>query len=237
LTQPSGPAHNAAQQLTLNQQASQDGQQLAMGFLETIERDLAAADSPAMSPEQALLISNAARQALADGSAEDPARTAQPWLDDYRELLEHGWPWRVACYIAWRSAPRRNSDGTERWPKTQGELAREVLGLESDRVIRTWRERNPGIEAAIAMVKAKALFEHRRDVFNALVTSASNPSHKNHTDRKLFLEMTGDYTPRQETITKNQAVPFAADEYNEAKAKLERLEQELSGGAGDANDG
>lgn len=223
---------NAAQQLTLNQQASQDGQQLAMGFLETIERDLAGATSSALSPEQAQLISNAARQALADGSAEDPERPAQPWLDDYRQLLEDGWPWRVACYIAWRSAPKRNSDGTERWPKTQGELAREVLGLESDRVIRTWRERNPGIEAAIAMMKAKALFEHRRDVFNALVTSASNPSHKNHTDRKLFLEMTGDYTPRQETITKNQAVPFAADEFAEANARRKEVEDSLMGGEG-----
>lgn len=230
------PENRPAHQLALKQQAGQDGQQLAMAFLSQIEKDVdtvalhgAGASHVQLSPAEAELLSNAARQALEDGSAEDPAKAPQTWLDDYRQLREDGWPWRLACYIAWQSAPRRNPDGTPRWPKTQAELAKEVLGLESDRVIRTWRERNPSIDAAIAMVKAKALFEHRRDVFNALVTSASNPNHKNHTDRKLFLEMTGDYTPRQETITTNSAAPFAADELAAAEAKTRAHEDGLTG--------
>ncbi len=139
-----------------------------------------------ISPEEALLISDRARQALEAG--QDIA-----WLEDYRELREAGWPWRVAAYIAWMASPRK-----DRQPKTQAELANEVLGLRSDRVIRTWCKKNPGIESAISMMQSSPLFRSRRDRFDALAESASNPSHKNAPDRKLAFEMDGSYVPRKD---------------------------------------
>jgi len=162
--------------------------------LELVHNDVADdAGERRISMAEAELISSSAREALDAGSALGSGKEPPAWFQDYRELREDGWPWRVACYIAWCSSPR-----VGRWPTTQKSLSQDVLGLRSDRVIRAWREKNPAIEAAIGMLQAKALFEHRRDVLNALITSASTPDHLNHQDRKLFLEMTGDYTPKQE---------------------------------------
>jgi len=68
---------------------------------------------------------------------------APRWLDDYLELCKGGWPWRVAAYIAWASTPRGSRE-----PKTQDDLARNHLGLTSDRAINTWRKKNPAIDEA-----------------------------------------------------------------------------------------
>jgi len=114
------------------------------------------------------------------------------WYETYQELVNSKWPWRVACYVAWASSPKR-----DRWPKTQAELATEVLGLTSDRAIHNWRQKSPDIDAAISLLQSAPMLEHRADVFAALVESASNPDHRSNPDRKLFYEMTGDYTPRQ----------------------------------------
>ena len=43
--------------------------------------------------------------------------------------------------------------------------------------------------------QAAKLLEHRANVFDALITSAEDPDYKSHNDRKLFLELTGDYVP------------------------------------------
>lgn len=107
-------------------------------------------------------------------------------------LREAGWPWRVAAYIAWASSPKIG-----RWPSSQNELARQVLGLTSDRVIATWRKKNPAIDDVIALMQAKPLLDHRRDVFKALSESAADPSFHGSQDRKTFLSMTGDYVPHQ----------------------------------------
>lgn len=63
---------------------------------------------------------------------------APRWMDDFMELCKGGWPWRVAAYIAWASTPKGSRE-----PKTQDELARNHLGLTSDRAINTWRRKNP----------------------------------------------------------------------------------------------
>lgn len=113
------------------------------------------------------------------------------WYETYQKLLESQWPWRIACFVAWASAPKKN-----RWPKTQDEFAQQVLGLTSDRVIATWRKKSPDIDAAISLLQSATMLEHRADVIKALVDSASNSDHRSNPDRKLFFEMTGDYVPR-----------------------------------------
>jgi hypothetical protein len=120
-----------------------------------------------------------------------PGEEDSGWSEDYFTLRDAGFPWRVAAYIAWAASPKRS-----RWPKTQDELAEKVLGLNSDRQITTWRKKNPRIDDVIGLMQAKSLLDHRRDVFKALIESASRADHRSHQDRKLFLEMTGDYTPR-----------------------------------------
>lgn len=115
---------------------------------------------------------------------------AQPWRETFLRLMDASWPWRVAAYVAWAASPKKS-----RWPKTQDELAVQVLGLTSDRVIASWRKKYPDIDAAISVLQAAPMLEHRADVIAALVESASSPDHRSHQDRKLFFEMTGDYTP------------------------------------------
>lgn len=120
------------------------------------------------------------------------------WWQDYLELTRRGWDWRKAIYIAWSAAP-----SATRIPVTQEELALTVLGLASDRVIGTWRKRNPEMDDEIARMQAAPLLRHRREIYDALVTCASDPDPKSHQDRKLALEMLGDYKPRHEVTGAN----------------------------------
>ena len=115
----------------------------------------------------------------------------EAWMDDYFTLVEEGWSWRQAVYMLWASQPQ------PRTPKTQWELATQILGLASDRVIRDWRSGNPLIETRVAQLTASALVKARADVFAALIAAATDPSYKGNRDRRLLLEMTGDYVPRQ----------------------------------------
>jgi hypothetical protein len=129
-----------------------------------------------------------------------------PWWTDFLELMARGWDWRKAVYIAWASSPSK-----DRQPRTQGELATEVLGLASDRVIRTWHDKNDAIDKEIAYMQAAPLLRHRRDIHEALAASASDPDPKSHADRKLALEMLGDYKPRQTTQLEGGATPIDVD--------------------------
>lgn len=143
------------------------------------------AQDRSISTEESLVISETARQMF------ESKEGLPSWFRDYQALIEKGWPWRVASYIAWASSPK-----TYRKPATLQELATEVLGLTSPRVIYTWRKRHPSIDTVIAMMQAAPLWEHRRDVLEALVEMAKTPDYKSFNDRKLFLEMIGDYTPK-----------------------------------------
>ena len=143
------------------------------------------AQERAIAPDEARLISEAARVQFEGAGAE--------WQREYVQLREHGWPWRVAAYIAWASSPKER-----RKPKTVAELATQVLGLQGPRVIYTWRHKYPSLDAVVAMMQAKPLFEHRRDVFDALVDVASQADYKGHNDRKLFFQMTGDFVPQSQ---------------------------------------
>ncbi len=137
-----------------------------------------------VTPDEAQRRSLAAQQAL-------QCLTKLPaWYEEYQRLLDGNWPWRVAAYIAWSASPR-----ILRWPDNQDKLATEVLGLTSDRQIATWRRRNPNIADMISALQVAPMLEHRADVIHALIESARDPDYKSHQDRKLFLEITGDFVP------------------------------------------
>ena len=110
------------------------------------------------------------------------------WLGTWIKLLNQGFPWRHAAYIAWASSPKIG-----RWPENQDVLARQVLGLTSDRVISTWRQKNPAIEAMIATLQAAPLMDYRADAFEAHIKVVTTPDYKATNERKLFFAMTDDY--------------------------------------------
>lgn len=139
--------------------------------------------------DEARRISEAARLAF-------EARFGQVgWYDDYLKLRAEGWPWRQAAYIAWAACPK-----SKREPRTMDELAREYLGLTSDRAISTWRRKNPLIDEMVAMLQAAPLWEYRAEIYRALVAVAIKPEYKGHNDRKLALELLGDYVPASKLV-------------------------------------
>lgn len=152
------------------------------------------------------------------------------WANDFYFLLDHGWPWRVAAYIAWAGGPKMG-----RWPKTQEELANQVLGLTSDRQIAKWRSENPAIDEMIGMMQAMPLMDHRRDMFEALVTSASNPSSKGAQDRKTAFTMTNDYVPHQKVDIERPKT--SAREYREEDLARAAAELDEKLGISDAEKG
>ncbi|APU89240.1 MAG: hypothetical protein DYG85_06390 [Chloroflexi bacterium CFX1] len=117
------------------------------------------------------------------------------WAEAYQNLLNAGVRPRIAAYVAWATMPK-----PYRYPETQEKLATEFLGLSSDRVISTWRKKFPEIDAMIAELQAEAMLEFRPGAFHALGTVASDPSYRANPDRRLFFEMSNDYTPRQKIM-------------------------------------
>ena len=166
--------------------------------------DLPAPDEDqGMTPEEVQRVSMAAMGALdalvetrktkIASSGDETPESGTLWLDDYVRLREMGYDWRVAAYIAWEASPKAS-----RWPGSVTELATEILGLKSPRVIYTWRKKNPDIDNVVSMMQSAPLYAHRRDVIEALVAVAMDPDYKAHKDRRLFFEMLGDYTPRKD---------------------------------------
>lgn len=194
-------------------------EQLSLGLqIDEAEPDLSSG-APLVSPEEAARRSETARQALEIKLGD--VKSGISWVEDYQRILAARWPWRVAVYIAWASAPKK-----DRWPKTQTELATKLLGLTSDRVISTWRNRNPAIDELIGLLQAAPLLDHRRDIYDALVASATDPSHKSHQDRKLALEILGDYTPRMEVSDSRKP---REDLHQYTDAELEEMERQGGG--------
>jgi len=136
-----------------------------------------------VSPEEARLRSETARGIFeVNGDLK--------YAGEYLRLRERGWDWRVAAYIAWASSPQ------PRVPKTQHELATQFLGLTSDRVISEWKKNNPQIEEMIGVMQSAPLYEYRAEIYQALIQSAIKPEYKGHNDRKLALELMGDYVSK-----------------------------------------
>lgn len=112
------------------------------------------------------------------------------WSDVYHRLLQSGWKWKLAAYAAWASTPKEG-----RWPKTQEELATQVLGLSSDRVISTWNKKFPTLQQVIFDLSSSELMDARADVFSTLKFMAKQRDYKANADRRIYLEMIGAYVP------------------------------------------
>jgi len=116
-----------------------------------------------------------------------------PWMDDYWTLLDEGWTWRQAVYMLWEAQPPN-----KRRPHTQHELAMQILGLTSDRVISMWKQENPALATRLRALTVSVLAKARSRMLAAMVESASKAEGRHsHADRKLAFEMTGDYVRRQ----------------------------------------
>lgn len=150
----------------------------------TMDLDIEDPVEEGQSQEDAKMKSEAARKALEllYGKSGAPR-----WLEDYLELMKNGWHWRVAAYIAWASTPK-----VSREPRTQDELARNHLGLSSDRAIITWRKRNPLIDQMVHKLQGSPLWKHRSEIITAMVAVAVKPDAKGHQDRRLALKLMGD---------------------------------------------
>lgn len=118
------------------------------------------------------------------------------WYLDYVELRRvevrgRRLDWRKAVYVAWASIP-----ADRRSPATQDELATQILGLRSSHTISNWKRKFPELDDLIAEHQAAPLLKARAAIFEALAQVASDPDPKAHSDRKLALEMLGDYRPK-----------------------------------------
>lgn len=173
-----------------------------------------------VTPEEARRRSETALQAL---KASHDQQESLPWLDTFFELLDGGWPWRQAAYIAWASTPK---DG--RVPATQDELARTHLGLTSDRPIATWRKRNPAILEMIAILQSAPLWEQRADHFKALNDGAkkAGDDYKFFNHLKLVMEMRRDYIPASQ-ISAELKKKLSGDLSDLSDEELEIIERAL----------
>lgn len=148
-------------------------------------------------------------------------------MQEYLQLRLEGWDWRKAAYIAWASSPR-----TGRWPATQAELATQVLGLRSDRTIRTWIEKDPSIEERVARMQVEPLMQWRRDVIMALIQSSQVIGKNGAPDRRTYFTLTGDLKPGkgqdQEKDRRAQTSPIAAMSDEELEQVIRNLQLALS---------
>ena len=149
-------------------------------------------DERSISLEEARAHSEAAMRAFMrlKGTDVQPA-----WFEEFENLWSGGWPWRQAVYIAWAATPREG-----RRPDSQDDLAKNFLGLTSDRAISTWRKRNPAIDEMIAVLQSAPLLKHRADYFQALDEGArqAGSDYKFFNHLKLTLEILGIYIPISE---------------------------------------
>ena len=129
----------------------------------------------------------AARLALKDKMDGDDLPS---WADVFHQLINAGWKWKLAAFAAWSSVPKEF-----RVPKTLDELATDVLGLSSPRVIFTWRKKYPSLDQVIADLQNAEMLEDRADVLHTLKHMAKQKDYKNFKYTQIYLEMIGAYVP------------------------------------------
>jgi hypothetical protein len=188
-----------------------------------LELELPEVESDGVSIEEARLRSEAGRSAL---SVLKGTKTQPVWFERFEMLMDNGWPWRQAVYIAWASMPQ---DG--RMPKTQAELATKYLNLTSDRAISTWRKKNAAINTMVGMLQSAELWDFRADSFKNLIDGMkkSGDDYKYFNHLKLFLEMSGDYIPLTQlaAVLKRKADGSPAEQDEETLRLLEQGAKEM----------
>lgn len=137
-----------------------------------------------LSAEDVRIRSEAARRRV-EGGEMWPGNGVPAWYEHYLKLIYGGWPWRVAVLIAWLSMPK------PRWPATQDELARKVLGLTSDRQFSVWMAQNPAIAAQVHDVQFALVWDDLADVLAAGMQVAKTPDYKGKGDREMIYKMAG----------------------------------------------
>lgn len=140
-------------------------------------------DIAPLSPAEVRERELAARQVLGEMVEGDDA---PDWAERYQELMLSNVPWKVAAFVAWSTIPKYR-----RWPKTQEELAVQVLGLTSDRRITEWRRKYPSIDQMIASLQTAALLDYIPGAIQASGIVASEPTYRATGERRLFFEATG----------------------------------------------
>jgi len=162
-------------------------------------------ENAGLSPEEVQRVSMAARgafEARFDKHPDGQLDTEGAWFTDYVGLIEAGYDWRLAAYIAWEASPKSG-----RRPESITKLATEVMGLKSPRVIYTWRKKNPNIDNVISMMQSAPLYAHRRDVVEALVAVAKDP----------------DYTPRQDVNVNDKSAANKNDLSTKSEEELRKM--------------
>lgn len=197
-----------------------------------LELDLPEVQSEGITPEMARERAETARHVVEDLMGQE---NAPAWLNDYFMLRDKGWPFRQAAYIAWASTP-----SSSRSPRTQQELAI-LLGLKSDRVISTWRKRNPSILETIALMQSAQLWSHRSDAFKSLIDGMklAGNDYKFFNHLKLYLEMTGDYVPTSKFMAdlRKKLSTDPSDLSDEEIAVLARAYEDYQAKTGDEGQG
>lgn len=166
--------------------------------------------------------SHAAERALFEQVLEDFA-----WKDDWLALLEEGWYWRDAAIIAWLALP-----ASERVPGKKSELA-DLLGMSRRTLYERLTRNGRAVEIRAASYAAQTLLGSVGDVIEALMVSATDPSYKNHPDRKLALEMMGVYSPKQTVALE----ATATDPAQMTREELERRAGLVAGSEDEDDDG
>lgn len=166
--------------------------------------------------------------ALAKAIFEENLAADDGWGDIYLSLLEEGWEWRKAAYIAWASLP-----ALQRHPPTLKEFA-SLIGLRGTSAILNWRNKNKAIDLTVAKLSQQLVMEAAPDIVQALLDSASNPNYKHAPDRRVALEMAGLYTPRSK-IALGQDGASDTDETELSTEELRRLAAMGEAGKGDAD--
>ena len=142
-----------------------------------------------LSAEDVRIRTEAARRALEGGDLwqRDPLgnESIPAWYAHYLKLVYGGWPWRVAVLIAWLSMPK------PRWPATQEELAKKVLGLSSDRQFSVWMAKNPAIAAQVRDTQFALVWDELGEVLAAGMAVAKQRDYKGKGDREMIYRMSG----------------------------------------------
>ena len=105
---------------------------------------------------------------------------------------------KVDALVNWLATPK-----TERTITTLGELA-EVLDVNRN-TLTSWKASRQVRERVLQQTRG-ILYDAIPGAYRALSESASNPDGRNNSDRRLLLEMTGQYTPGLQVGLDDQTV-------------------------------